>query len=338
MDKLVSTWCSNVESVPKDYVFPPQVRPGNFTFSVSDSIPVIDLGRLDRAATVQKILKASQEFGFFQVINHGVDEESIKNTTNVLKEFFKMPEEDKASVYSEDPTRSCRLCHTTLSYAGENVRLWREKLIQRCHPLHEHIQEWPQKPHTYREFVGNYTEEITKLGSRILELICEGLGLECGYFDGEMSENTTLSVNYYPPCPDPTLTCGIPPHCDPGLLTILLQDRVGGLQVLKDGEWIGVGPLPNSFVVNIGYTLQIISNNIVRSAKHRAVTNSKEDRVSAAFFINPSNETIIHPAKGLVDSCSHPLFSSFGYKDFILNYNTNYTNPQLVLERYKLQS
>ncbi|WCJ30726.1 2-oxoglutarate (2OG) and Fe(II)-dependent oxygenase superfamily protein [Euphorbia peplus] len=327
-----------MDSVPKDYVFPPDLRPGNFTFSVSDSTPVIDLGGLDRAATVQEIVKACQEFGIFQVINHGVDQELIKNAGMVFKDFFQMPAEDKATFYSEDPSRSCRICKSSISYAGENIRLWREKLTHKCHPLHEHIQEWPQKPHTYREVIGDYTEEMTKLGSRILELICEGLGFECGYFDGEISEYTFLSVHYYPACPDPTLTCGIPKHCDPSLLTILLEDHVGGLQFLKDGEWISVRPLPNSFVVNIGFPLQIISNSIIRPAEHRAVTNSNEDRITAAFFINPSSESIIHPAKHLINSCNPPLFKSFGYKEFLDHFNAKYNNPpQLVLERFKLQ-
>ncbi|WCJ38367.1 2-oxoglutarate (2OG) and Fe(II)-dependent oxygenase superfamily protein [Euphorbia peplus] len=336
MDKLVSRFCNDA-FVPKDYVFPPDSRPGNFTFSVSDLTPVIDLQGHDRSATVLQIMKASQDFGFFQVINHGVDEELIKNTTGLLKEFFKLPEEDKESVYSEDPTRSCRLCNTILNHQGQNIRLWRENLRLYCNPLQKHIQEWPRKPLTYREIVGNYSEEVTKLGSRILEMICEGLGLEYGYFEGEMSENTLLLVNYYPKCPEPSLTLAANRHCDPSLLTILLQDHVGGLQFLKDGEWIGVGPLPNSFVVNIGYQLQIISNNILRSAEHRAVTNLKEDRISGAFFINPSNETIIHPAKHFINSSNPPLFKSFSYKEFLLNFQANNGNPQLALERFRLQ-
>lgn len=93
----------------------------------------------------------------------------------------------------------------------------------------------------------------------ILELISEGLGLETSYFKNELSEATVLSINYYPPCPDPSLTLGIPKHCDPNIITILNQD-VGGLQVFKDGEWIGVEPIPNAFVINIGYALQVISN------------------------------------------------------------------------------
>lgn len=109
------------------------------------------------------------------------------------------------------------------------------------------------------EVVGAYSNEAKKLGSIILELIAEGLGLESGYFRNQLSESSVLSINHYPPCPNPSLTLGLVKHCDPNLITILLQGDVCGLQVLKDGEWIGVEPLPNAFVINIGYILQVIA-------------------------------------------------------------------------------
>jgi len=90
-----------------------------------------------------------------------------------------------------------------------------------------------------------------------MNLIGEGLGLEYGYFDNDLTGSILLSVNHYPPCPDPNLTLGITKHSDPNLITILLQDDVSGLQVFKDGEWIAVEALPHAFVINVGYQLQV---------------------------------------------------------------------------------
>lgn len=115
----------------------------------------------------------------------------------------------------------------------------------------------------YREIVAAYSIEAKKLGLRILELVSEGLGLESGYFGGKLSESLILSVNHYPPCPDPSLTLGVPKHCDPNLITILHQGDVPGLQVFKDAEWIGVEPLHNAFVVNIGYQLQVYLHSLI---------------------------------------------------------------------------
>ena len=107
--------------------------------------------------------------------------------------------------------------------------------------------------------MGGYSVEVRKLSLYLLDLICEGLGLEPGYFRNETDQLTEvqfLAVNYYPPCPDPSLTLGLPKHGDFNLITILLQE-MDGLQVLKDGQWLAVEPLPNAFVVNIGHALQV---------------------------------------------------------------------------------
>ncbi|KAK9039243.1 hypothetical protein V6N11_024076 [Hibiscus sabdariffa] len=73
------------------------------------------------------------------------------------------------------------------------------------------------------EVVATFSIELNKLGSRILELVAEGLGLESGYFGDKLSESTKLSVNHYTPCPDPSLTLELSKHDDPNLITIIHQ-------------------------------------------------------------------------------------------------------------------
>lgn len=96
-----------------------------------------------------------------------------------------------------------------------------------------------------------------KLSLWLLDLICEGLGFEARYFeDHELIQVELMYINHYPPCPDPSLTLGLPKHSDPNLITLLLQGKVSGLQILRDGQWLGVEPNTNAFVVNVGHTLQ----------------------------------------------------------------------------------
>ena len=109
-----------------------------------------------------------------------------------------------------------------------------------------------------REVVKEYAVELKKLGEKILNLICEGLGLDTGYFSGGLSGDPVLLVNHYPPCPDPSLTLGLAKHRDPSLITILFQEQ-NGLQVCKDDEWILAEPVPHAFVINVGYVLQVTS-------------------------------------------------------------------------------
>lgn len=102
-------------------------------------------------------------------------------------------------------------------------------------------------------------KEVRQLGFRILGAISLGLGLEENYVERVLGEQEQhMAINYYPKCPEPELTYGLPAHTDPNALTILLQDpNAQGLQVLKDGKWIAVHPQPNAFVINIGDQLQV---------------------------------------------------------------------------------
>ncbi|KAA8550761.1 hypothetical protein F0562_002445 [Nyssa sinensis] len=190
----------------------------------------------------------------------------------------------------------------------------------------------------FREVVGTYSVEVRELSLRILQLICEGLGLQPGYFGDELTKDQLLSVNHYPQCPEPSLTLGLPKHSDPNLITILYQGDVYGLQVFNDGQWIGVEPLPNAFVINIGYQLQIISNGKFKAAEHRAVTNSKEARTTIATFITPCYDSMVEPAKTLVNEFNPPLYKAFQYKEFLTTYSAKIHEPQSILEPFKLQA
>lgn len=67
-----------------------------------------------------------------------------------------------------------------------------------------------------------------------------------------------VRLNYYPPCPIPGLALGVSRHRDGGALTVLVQDETGGLQVRgKNGQWIGVKPRRDAFVINLGDLFQV---------------------------------------------------------------------------------
>ncbi|KAI7980158.1 Hyoscyamine 6-dioxygenase [Camellia lanceoleosa] len=329
MEKHSSSWF-NVESVPESYVFPPETRPGKLIAPLCKAIPVIDLGKSlgeDQYDIIQQILEASENFGIFQVINHGVSENSILDMMRNFKEFFGMTVEDKESMVN----KSGLIYTSSTGYAKDGVHLWRENLKQPCHPLEKCIQLSPKKPTIYREVVSKYLVEVKELSLRILELISRGLGLEPGFFK-ESSQLQLMSANYYPPCPDPSLTLGILRHCDPSIITILLQD-VPGLQVVKDGQWVGVDALPSAFVVNIGNQLEIISNGKLKSPEHRAVANSTVTRTTISTFINPPSDCVVEPSKALVNGLNAPQYSAFLYKDFVNSYGAFGSDTEAILKQ-----
>lgn len=108
--------------------------------------------------------------------------------------------------------------------------------------------------------MSEYMYALDKLGMIIFEMLAHGLGLPDDFFTKHFTEkdSTMIRINRYPPCPLPEKCLGLGSHSDPHTLTILLQDEVGGLQVFRnDEQWIGIRPVPNSFIINIGDTLEV---------------------------------------------------------------------------------
>ncbi|KAJ0520121.1 putative oxoglutarate/iron-dependent dioxygenase, non-heme dioxygenase domain-containing protein [Helianthus annuus] len=318
MAKLVSSWSNGVKFIPKDYVMPPERRAGDY-ITVCKEIPVINLED-DRSEIVRQILKACQEFGVFQVINHGVSDKMMEDMMALYDEFFNLPVEDKLGVYSEKLRKGCTLYTSGLEYAKEDVHYWKDTLKHPCHPVEEHSPSWPDKPARYKEEVARYVVEVRKMGFMILDMIREGLGLREGYFS-EVSQEHSMAINRYPPCPNPSLAMGIAGHNDPNLITFLQQDHYG-LQILKDGIWMGVEPIPNAFVVNLGYQFHVISNGKLKCVEHRGLLNSSVSRTSIVTFLGPNPElpTVVEPAKELVTSSNPRMFKSYRYNEFIANY------------------
>lgn len=113
-----------------------------------------------------------------------------------------------------------------------------------------------------RKATGEFALELEKLAERLLDLLCENLGLEKGYlkkaFRGSKGPTFGTKVGSYPPCPRPDLIKGLRAHTDAGGIILLFQDdQVSGLQLLKDGRWVDVPPMRHSIVVNIGDQLEV---------------------------------------------------------------------------------
>jgi len=215
----------------------------------------------------------------------------------------------------------------------KNVRDWKEVFDFACRGTislpssfeHESDEiltstnQWPQNPPRLREACEKYAEAVEKLSFRLLELISRSLGLSADYFNSKFEEHTSvLRLNHYSPCPVPELALGVGRHKDPGALTVLAQDEVGGLQVRrKDGEWIGVKPIPGAFVINVGDCMQVWTNDKYESVEHRVVVNDKKERFSVPFFFNPSHYVMVGPVSDLVNEKNPSRYKEFSWGKFV---------------------
>ena len=175
-----------------------------------------------------------------------------------------------------------------------------------------------------------YRFELKKLAEKVMEVMDENLGLPKGYIkkafnDGE-GENAFFGtkVSHYPPCPHPERVNGLRAHTDAGGVILLFQDdKVGGLQILKDGQWIDVQPLPNTIVINTGDQIEVLSNGRYKSTWHCVLSSTDGNRRSIASFYNPSLKATIAPAPQLVEKTNQEVeqtYPKFVFGDYMSVY------------------
>lgn len=258
-------------SIPNQFILPEDKRPHLSEVSSLDSIPIIDLvGYAENgdvpSTLLEKLSSACEEYGFFQIINHGVPEELCNKVMSVVSDFYDLTAEEKKQFYTTDHSKEVKLYNYYLKDGEDKVSMWSECFCHPWHPTQPMTDFLPQNPPQYRETFALYAKEIGDLMNKLLCLLSRGLGLEHDHLKKRLGDSPSLVAqsNHYPPCPDPELTLGLATHTDfKMVLTVLNQSQgVTGLQVIKDGKWVYVDPIPNAFVVNLGDQMQVLNNLI----------------------------------------------------------------------------
>ena len=149
---------------------------------------------------------------------------------------------------------------------------------------------------------------LENVGQQVLSLMAEGLRLDTDYFQRHFTADPTVlfRIFRYPPDEAAREGWGVGAHTDYGLLTLLQQDAVGGLQVLNRDRWLDVPPLADSLVCNVGDMLERLTNGRYLSALHRAKNLSARERLSMVLFLDPSFDAKLEPLPGVVCDSLEP--------------------------------
>ena len=257
------------------------------------AVPIIDVAALvaqasARAKVAEEIGEACRAHGFFYVVGHGVDPDLRRRLEATSRRFFALPETTKMQWRMALGGRAWRGYFPAGGELTSGRPDWKEGLylgtelgddhprVAAGVPLHgRNLIPGDDVLPGLRQTILDWMREVTALGHRVMQGIAASLGLPADYFARRYTADPLILFRIfdYPSRAIPDgldVRHGVGEHTDYGLLTLLRQDSVGGLQVHTTQGWIEAPPVPESFVCNIGDMLDRMTGGLYRSTPHRA--------------------------------------------------------------------
>ncbi|KAK6161111.1 hypothetical protein DH2020_004492 [Rehmannia glutinosa] len=262
----------------------------------ADQIQAYDrLSELKAFDETKSGVKGLIDAGITKVINHGIPESNMEEMINGVRDFFEQDDDVKKQYYTRDATKRVVYNSNFDLYTGKAAG-WRDSMYILVAPNPPLPQELPE---VCSKILMDYSKKSMELGCTLLKLLAEGLGL---------NPNHLLDMD----------RAG--KHSDNSFLTLLLQDNLGGLQVLHQGHWVDVPPRPGALVINIGDFVQVMSNDKFKSIEHRVLANRGESpRISVASFFTtgprPSSK-LYGPIDEILSDENRPKYRSFTVKEY----------------------
>jgi isopenicillin N synthase-like dioxygenase len=283
---------------------------------VTSDFPVIDIGPLRGAPgsasdVAARIEGACREHGFFYVSGHGIDDALQSRLEASSRRFFDRDRETKMQIRMELGGKAWRGFFPVGGeltsgkpdlkeglYFGQELPR-DHPLVRRGTPLHGPNLFPPDMPEL-RDAVLEYMEAMTTLGHVTMSGIAMSLGLAPTYFADRYTREPFILFRIFNYPGDPRASAdepqwGVGEHTDYGLLTILKQDRTGGLQVKSQARWIEAPPIAGTFLCNIGDMLDRMTGGRYVSTPHRVRNVTRRDRLSFPFFFDPNFHATIQP-------------------------------------------
>ncbi|CAN1806944.1 Protein SRG1 [Linum perenne] len=264
-----------------------------------NNVPIIDLSKLMNPANegpwqaeISKLDRACEEWGFFQVVNHGIDVKLVEGIEEVAKGFFMLPLEEKK--------RYPMVAGTVQGY-GQAFVFSEDQKLDWCNmfalgvepPFIRNPKLWPTNPPNFSETVEAYSREVRNLCKNLLRSMATSLGMKKSERFNEMFGVGVQAVrmNYYPPC---------------------------------------------ALVINIGDTLEVMTNGKYKSVEHRAVTHKEKDRLSIVTFYAPSYEVEVGPLAELVDENKPCNYRRYNHGEYNRHYVTSKLQGKKTLDFAKV--
>ncbi|MFK7944774.1 MAG: isopenicillin N synthase family dioxygenase [Paracoccaceae bacterium] len=275
----------------------------------ADKIPVIDISPLrdgtDPIGVAKALNAASRSLGFIYIKGHGIPESAIDSARQTALQFFRSPSADKKKVAVSAHHRGwigiggAKMQDDAKADLKESY-IWglqdASGVLPDNHPLRGPNQ-WPDCLPAMERDAMTYFHHAHDVAHHLMRGFALGLGRDPDTFLKTASRPLSrASFVYYPPqdAVSGEQQFGVGPHTDFGVLTVLCQDDVGGLQVQDtSGDWIHAPPIPGSLVVNVADLLARWTAGAYKSTPHRVVNSPGQERLSLVLAFDPDPETLI---------------------------------------------
>jgi isopenicillin N synthase-like dioxygenase len=304
----------------------------------AEEMPILDLTPLltgsDLTELAAELRRACENTGFFYIRNHGVPQHIIDDVFAATRRFFDLPVEERLKVKIDDRFRRGYMPQGINQHPGYPPDLKESYELAMDLPLDDPDvaaglplhgpNRWPEDHPWLRAAAEAYFAETSDLGKRLLKVFARSLDMPDDFFLQYCVKPVIATrLFHYPPAPPQDENAyGVAPHTDYGMITLLTQDPIGGLELLKrDGEWVSAPFIPGTFVVNLGDLFKVWTNDIYVSNQHRVVNRNGRERYSIPTFFNldfhalvsclPSCQSADNPPKYAPISSGEYLVSRF---------------------------
>ena len=305
-------------------------------------VPTIDIDSLVRGDgplrnnVVGKIGAACGDGGIFQVINHGIEKALIDQVQNAQRDFFAAPRTLKRKLMRTMDNARGYFDRELTKNTRDKKEVFDFGFKPQPHLADDHpgnwtvdgYNQWPAWLPEFKQTMMAYFYACQNLALKLTGAICLSLNLPYDRLYPDLADSHTsfIRLNYYPrqdPMADQPTTSvtplgnlGVHHHSDAGILTLLLQDHVAGLEVFITDQWRVVNPVEGTLLANMGDMMQVFSNDRYNSPLHRVSASTNQERYSVPFFYNPAYETDCYPLETLVDQYFPPRYSKINWGEF----------------------
>jgi len=304
---------------------------------MDSAVPLIDISGFlsedatSKAAVVDEWRRTCERQGFLAIVGHQVPQSLQDDMLKAMACFFALPMEDKMK--AELTKTACNRGYEQLW--GQQL----EELDQHAAPDKKESfsfradrdpvrflqgkNQWPEGQEQFKRSCEIYYTNLRKLATILFQITALSLDLPESYFDELAGDTEGLSLcrgHHYPPASEHSFERGAGAHTDFGVMTILLQDQVGGLEVMNrtTGKWEKIAPIQGALVVNIGDLMQRWTNGRYKSTMHRVISNrSGLDRYSVAFFVGISLDTVIKCLPTCLETGETPMHPPVRVEDHL---------------------